>query len=143
MHRRVHDLVVVVKHPSCVVTHMRDIVAAVHGWPAVRDEAHELVRRGRARAEALRRCGLGGVVVAGVVWVVKQPCDGRFDVAVQPEGLAGLCMRKAHVLEHLEWCRTLIDAGAMLEEPMSAGLQVAPGGVPRLLHLRVGEPETR
>ena len=101
MHRRVHDLVVVVKHPSCVVAHMRDIVAAVHGWPAVRDEAHELVRRGRARAEALRRCGLGGVVVAGVVWVVKQPCDGRFDVAVQPEGLAGLCVRKAHVLEHL------------------------------------------
>ena len=99
--------------------------------------------RDPARAEALRRCGLGGVVVAGVVWVVKQPCDGRFDVAVQPEGLAGLCVRKAHVLERLEWCRTLIDAGAMLEEPMSAGLQVAPGGVPRLLHLRVGEPETR
>ena len=95
---------------------MRDIVAAVHGWPAVRDEAHELVRRGRARAEALRRCGLGGVVVAGVVWVVKQPCDGRFDVAVQPEGLAGLCVRKAHVLERLERCRALIDAGAMLEE---------------------------
>ena len=109
----------------------------------MRDEAHELVRGGRARAEALRRCGRVGVIVAGVVRVVKEPCHGRFEVAVQAEGLAGLRTRKAHVFERWELCRALIDAGPVLEEPMSTGLQVAPGGVPRLLRLRVGEPETR